>query len=217
MNNLNKNLKKYVESEIISQYSNFDEGHDTRHVYAVIERSFDYYTELKDKINLDVNIIYVVAAYHDVGISINRNGHAKHSKSIVLNDKKLGNWFSNEELLLIAEACEDHSTSSNNTPRSIYGKIVSDADKDTDIIIGLKRGWDFSKKYYPNLSFDERIDEVHAEIVKRFGDESIGGKSLVKFYISSKKNSAFMKQMIKFAYDKNAYKEKMLEILDKSN
>lgn len=210
---VNEKLREYIENNIIPEYHNFDDGHNENHARAVIERSLEYFDELEDR-NIDINMVYAVAAYHDVGIKIKREGHPKYSKEIVLQDKILENWFNKKQILTIAEACEDHSTSTGHIPRSIYGKIVSDADKDTDIDIGLMRGWNFSLKFFPDLSFEERIDEVHSEIVKRFGDETIGGKGLVKFYISGKRNITFMKEMIKYAFDKNAYREKMLVLLE---
>lgn len=210
---VNKELKEYINSNVIKEYENFDEGHDVRHVMDVINRSLLYYEELKHNFDLNINMVYVIAAFHDVGMKIKREGHPKFSREILLADNNLKKWFSQSELETMAEACEDHSTSRNAEPRTIYGKIVSDADKDTDINVGLLRGWKFSEKHFPNLTFDERVDEVHAEIVKRFGDESIGGKSLVKFYISSERNKEFLTMMALYAKDKLTYKNKMIDLI----
>ena len=137
MKDINTNLKKYIEKNILPCYDTFDHGHDSRHINAVIERALEFAKELNNpKINM--NIVYTSAAYHDIGMIVARKGHAKHSHDYVLSDKGLKDFFNNEEITLIAEACEDHSTSTGRTPRSIYGKIVSDADKDIrrDFLIG---------------------------------------------------------------------------------
>jgi len=210
---INKELKKYIEENIIKEYENFDKGHDVYHVKAVIKRSLEYYKELQQETKLNINMVYTIAAYHDYGIKLQREGHAQHSKNLLLKDDKLKTWFDQNEILTMAEACNDHSTSNNKTPTTIYGKIVSDADKDTNVNIGLMRGWEFSLKYRPNLSFEERINEVHNEVVKRFGDSDIGGKALVKFYISNARNKKFMDKMIYFAYNKDAFVKKMKAML----
>ncbi len=205
---MNERLISYIEEKIIPEYSNFDHGHDTRHVRAVINRSIDIAKELNIP-NINLDMVYTIAAYHDIGMTKARKGHAKHSYDYVLKDKNLKEFFSQDEILTIAEACEDHSTSTGRHPRTIYGEIVSDADKDTDISIGLMRGWEYSIYHNPDFTFEEHIDNIHNEIKKRFGENGT-----VKLYLPAEKNKKFMEQMRAFAFDKKLLKKTMQELLD---
>ena len=214
---VNLELKHYLEKNILPEYLNFDGGHDKRHIEAVLKRSINYYKELKDQYELNINMIYVVACYHDIGMKISRENHAQHSQEILLSDESLKQWFAKEQIIVMSEAVCDHSTSSGRVPRSIYGKIVSDADKDIDVVIGLLRGWEYSLKNFPNLSNDERINEIHKEIVRRFGDESIGGKNLVKFYIKCKENTKFLQKMKQYAFNFDIFKNDFVTILKSKN
>ena len=212
---INNELKNYIETKILPEYSNFDGGHDQRHIKAVIERSLKLYDALKHNYDLNESMIYVVACYHDIGMKISRENHAKNSYDILISDTNLKKWFNDDQIITMAEAVEDHSTSSQNEPRSIYGKIVCDADKDIDIKIGLLRGWEFSLKNFPDLTFDERVSEIQKEIIRRFGNEKIGGKNLVKFYFETKENLNFLNKMKQYASDINLLKEDYKMILNK--
>lgn len=211
----NSELRNYIEKNIIQKYQYFDKGHDINHVQAVIFRSLKYFKKLNKKYSLNINMVYTIAAYHDYGMIISRERHSYHSEQLVLHDENLKKWFKEDEIKTIAEACEEHSTSINVVPKTIYGKIVADADKDTNINIGIMRGWQFAYKNFPNLSFDEKILEIHKEIVKRFGDENIGGENLVKYYILDKKNKRFIKKMVYYANNKEAFEVKIKKLLKK--
>ena len=210
---INNELKQYITQNILPVYSTFDDAHNEKHILEVTQRSLDLYYDLKDEYNLDINMVYVIASYHDIGMKIERKNHPFHSSEILKKDENLKKWFNSSQIEIMAEAVADHSTSSGHVPRSIYGKIVSDSDKDTDINVGLMRGWDYSLKHFPDLNYEERIDNLHKVIVTRFGDSSIGGKSLVKFYISSERNKKFVEEMLFYAKNKDALKTKMDSLL----
>lgn len=209
MKELNNELKRYIDEFVLPYYDTFDPGHDSRHIKAVIERSLDFFKELNDP-NIDINIVYASASYHDIGMIVSRKGHAKHSHDYVLQDKGLKRFFNQKEIKIIAEACEDHSTSTGRIPRSIYGKIVSDADKDNDMDISLMRAWDFSIHNFPSFSEDEHIDGIHKEIVKRFGE---GGS--VKFYLPAEKIQSFVIQMRHYAENKEDFVKAMKDVLSR--
>lgn len=214
---INNELKKYIEENIISAYKNFDNGHNVHHVNAVIERSLEYYDNLKDEYKLNINMVYAIAAYHDYGMIIERENHALHSAKLVMQDKNLKKFFTDQEISEISLAVSQHSTSSQTPPDSIYAKIVCDADKDRDVDVGVMRGYYYSLNHNKDFSFDQHVDNVHKEIIKRFAGPDIGGKSLVKFYISDEKNKKFMEEMLSFAYDKEKLRKKIKNILEKEN
>lgn len=210
MKEVNTKIKEYVEKNIIPQYDLFDRGHDSSHANAVISRSLEYYSALSDN-SIDINMVYVVAAYHDIGIKIAREGHPTHSKKILLTDENLKKWFSNGQIAIMADAVEDHSTSKKNPPRTIYGKIVSDADKDKDIEVGVLRGWEYAKTYMPDSSTTEKLENIHKEIHRRFCDNGV-----VVFYLPTTQNQAFMQEMRKFAYDKEYFFKRFFEMAGKN-
>ena len=65
-------------------------------------------------------------------------------------DENLKRFFSEKELKIIKEAIEDHRASSNHDPRSIYGKIVSTADRNITVSSCLKRTYTYGKKLKPD-------------------------------------------------------------------
>ena len=206
---INKELKNYIEKNILPVYNNFDKGHNLDHIKAVIKRGLDNYEFLNDA-SININMVYTACAYHDFGIQIARKSHAKHSSDLLKADQNLQQWFNNSEIEIMAEACFDHSTSLNREPRTIYGKIVCDADKDNDVNVALSRAWEFTITYFPDLTENEAIEDCYIQLNKKFGD---GG--LVKYYINSDQNLNFIKTMNKLANNKELFTQKIKEIIKK--
>ena len=205
---INQNLKNFIEQKIFPIYSTFDKGHDLNHISAVIQRALDLYKFLNDN-SININIVYASAALHDIGIAVERKNHAQHSQEFVLNCFELKQIFTEEELIIIAEAVADHSTSKGIEPRSIYGKIIADADKDNDMQTSLLRAYEYTKKYYPNYSEEECLENVYNQLSFKFGEQ---GK--VKFWINSEEQNDFKQKMHELAINKNLYFEKIKEILE---
>lgn len=197
-----KDLNAYIIQNILPEYEKFDKGHDIKHVTEVIFRSFKIISKLPDCDTIDCNIVYAVAAYHDFGIKINRKNHAHYSGIFVRQDKKLKEFFTDDEIEIIAQAVEDHSTSLNKEPRNIYGKIVCDADKDDDYMEGLKRAYEYTKVYYPEYTYEQARDNCFDQLNKKFGKDG-----LVCYYILDENNSEFVKMMKKMAEDKALFEK----------
>ena len=121
-------IMEFVETQILPKYTEFGESHGLRHVNRVIKNS----TELARITGADINMVYVVAAYHDLGMSGPRAIHHITSGKILMADARLKRWFSQDQIKIMKEAVEDHRASSSRQPRSIYGKIVAEADRDID-------------------------------------------------------------------------------------
>ena len=80
-------------------------------------------------------------------------------------------YFDKEELKLIHDAIEDHRASSKEEPRSIYGKIVSSADRNNKVEDCLRRTYTYGKKLNPNATDEDVIDVckkcgIHDFIIK---------------------------------------------------
>jgi uncharacterized protein len=78
-------LREYIEESIIPLYDSFDAAHRRDHVESVIRRSLD----LAQHYDVDINMVYTIAAYHDVGLTRGRATHHTASKIAMLNDAEL--------------------------------------------------------------------------------------------------------------------------------
>lgn len=205
---IKQELKDFIEIKVFPIYSTFDKGHDLNHITTVIQRALDLYSFLNDS-SLDINLVYASAALHDIGIAVERKNHALHSQEFVLSCNELKQIFTEDEIEIIAQAVADHSTSKGIEPRSIYGKIVCDADKDDDLEVSLLRAYEYTKKYYPDFSEEECLENVYEQLSFKFGEE---GK--VKFWINSDKQEEFKQKMHELAIDKNLYFQTITGILE---
>ena len=163
------NLKKYIENKIIPLYKKFDYAHDPSHVREVIDFSLELQKLIK---GTNINIVYTVSAYHDLGLKKHRKIHHEISGKIVRYDKKLLTWFTPDEIEIIAEACEDHRASSKKPPRSIYGKIIADSDKcGVSIEKLLKRTWLYrvSDPKYNKLNDEEIFNDMYRHLSVKYG------------------------------------------------
>lgn len=204
---INSELVSYIENDIFPIYEKFDKGHDLNHINAVIKRALSLAKEFDD---LDLNIVYAAAALHDIGIQVQRKNHAYYSKLFVEGNQKLKEFFSDDDIKIIADAVEDHSTSKGIEPRTIYGKIVCDADKDDDLEISLLRAYEYTKKYCKEYTEQECISNVHEQLKFKFGEE---GK--VRFWVNTKEQQAFLKRMKELAQDEEMFNELMKKIIEK--
>ena len=116
---MDESLKNDIETNILPLYDDFDATHQRGHVEKVIEQSLTIATDH----DVDMNMVYVIAAYHDTGLTEGRKTHHLVSGRIVREDMWLRDWFSGGQIETMAQACEDHRASSDHDPRSIYGKI----------------------------------------------------------------------------------------------
>lgn len=123
--NVSLDIMEFVEQNILPKYAAFDKAHNLSHANSVIKRSL----ELARNIGADINMAYVIAAYHDLGLEGPRAIHHLTSGKILAADMRLRRWFSPEQIKIMREAVEDHRASASHAPRSIYGKIVAEADR----------------------------------------------------------------------------------------
>lgn len=158
-------LVEFVETKILPQYADFDKAHNMEHVTRVIRRSLD----LARKTGADLNMVYAIAAYHDLGLSGPRAIHHLTSGKILIADARLKRWFSTDQLQMMKEAVEDHRASASKAPRNIYGKIVAEADRDIDPEMVIRRTIQYGLANYPELDtegqwrrFMQHMDEKYS-------------------------------------------------------
>ncbi len=198
MRDINPLLYEYVYQNIIPQYKEFDKGHSTDHVSAVIENSI----EISESYDVDIDMIFVIAAYHDVGIKFGRKDHNITSAKIMREDSALNKWFSAEQKNIMSEAIEDHRASNNYEPRTIYGKIISEADRIIDVETILYRTHEFGKAKFPELSPTEQFERSYGHISEKYGD---GG--YLKLWLNTTKNEQGLSRLRALIKDKPAMKE----------
>lgn len=140
-------LQNYIKTGILPLYDGFDAAHQLNHVEMVIEQSMAIASDL----DVDMNMVYAIAAYHDTGLTADRKTHHLVSGKIVREDMLLREWFSEDQIETMAQACEDHRASSDHEPRSIYGKIVAEADRFIDPDTIILRTVQYGLANYPEL------------------------------------------------------------------
>ncbi len=163
---MNPGLKRYIEREIIPRYEHFDRAHDVGHVRTVIARSL----ELAARYEVDADMVYAIAAYHDTGLVNGRENHHLDAGRILAADHELRRWFSEEQVKVMRQAVEDHRASAGHAPRSIYGRIVAEADRVIDPATIIRRTVQYGLDHCPELDREghfvrclEHLREKYAE------------------------------------------------------
>ena len=162
MKTINNQLKTYIEKSIFPKYDKFY-SHGMIHINNVINNML----MLADFYDLDVNMAYTIASFHDSGLSVDREKHEYESGKILENDKEIKNFFTEDQITIMKEAIEDHRGSRKTRPRNIYGECVSDSDRDFDINLLVKRQISTSIKHYPNYNFEEHFENCYNYMCNR--------------------------------------------------
>ena len=162
---MKKELKKYIEERIIPMYDGFDAGHGREHVNAVVEEAL----RLAGYYDVNADMVYAAAAYHDTGLCVDRKTHHLESGRIIREDMGLRRWFTEQEIEIIAQAAEDHRASLDHEPRTIYGKIVAEADRQIIPESIILRTVQYGMEHYPELDkeghwnrFKEHLDSKYS-------------------------------------------------------
>lgn len=203
---IREELKKYIEENIFTSYDKNEDGHKLDHIMYVIDRSFMFASRVPD-VNLEM--VYVIAAYHDIGHYIDAENHEKVSGEMLLKDKNLRRFFTDEEIKIMSEAVCDHRASSKNEPRSTYGKIVSSADRNVLVEIPLKRTYSYRKVHSPNSTLDEIIEESRQHLLDKFGKK---GYATTKMYFEDEDYKKFLKDITVLASNEEEFKRRFLEV-----
>ncbi len=179
-------LMEFVEKNILPRYNAFDKAHDITHVVRVIRRS----GELAAKTGADANMAYAIAAYHDLGLEGPRAIHHLISGKILLADNRLQRWFNAEQIKIMKEAVEDHRASASHAPRSIYGKIVAEADRDLDPETVFRRTVLFGLDHYPEKNKTEQWKRFYEHMQNKY---SVNG--YIKLWIPGSANETKLKEI----------------------
>ena len=180
-------VRKYIETRILPQYEKLS-GHAGGHIEQVIDRSLEF---AKQAPGVNLDMVYIIAAYHDLGRLIDNETHNIESAKMMRANKFLLENFTAEEVETMAEAVEDHRASLGHEPRSIYGKIVSSADRNPTVESMLERAYDYNKLLHPDYSEDEIIEDVRVHIREKYSPDGYAAKTM---YF---KDPSFEKMLVK--------------------
>ena len=191
-------IRDFIEREIVPRYDAFDAGHNRDHVHTVMSQALSlarYYPDV------DCCILLTAAAYHDLGLAGGREHHHTDSARIVREDERLRRWFSDDEINTIADAAEDHRASSNHEPRTIYGRIVAEADRIIDSETIVRRALQYGLKHNPELDregqYERLLDHMHEKY-------DYGG--YLQLWILQGDNAKRLEEFRQILADKNAFR-----------
>ncbi len=209
--NVTLELMEFVEKQILPRYVEFGESHGLRHVNRVIRNSM----ELARLTGADIDMVYTIAAYHDLGMSGPRAIHHITGGKILASDARLKRWFSPEKIRIMKEAVEDHRASSSRQPRSIYGKIVAEADRDLDPDEIFRRAVLYGLENYPDKQKEEQWERFLNHM-----NEKYSTSGYVRLWITNSPNERKLRQLREIINDRKQLRtifDQLYESLNKTS
>lgn len=208
-NTIDSELIKYIENEIFPLYDRNEEGHGRKHIKTVIKRSL----KLAKKYDVNLDMVYTIASYHDLGHYIDRKTHEIISAKMFMEDEKIRNWFTDEQIKIIKEAIEDHRASSDHKPRNIYGMIISTADRTIiDIDDTIKRTYSYGIRNYDKISDEEQLERVYQHLTEKYGENGYA-----KIYLEDPEFDEAIKKLRQALSNKTAFINRIKEVISKMN
>ena len=195
---VNPNFLAYVEQEILPRYDHFDAAHQRNHADEVIERSM----ALAKHYDVDENMVYAIAAYHDTGLCEGRDTHHLVSGRIIREDKKLRDWFDEDQIETMAQAAEDHRASSGHEPRSIYGKIVAEADRLITPEKVIRRTIQFTQDHFPDYDKEQQYQRFREHLLEKYSDTGY-----LRLWIPESDNAVRLEELRKIIRDENKMRD----------
>lgn len=177
-------LEEYIYKEIVPRYADFDAAHREDHALTVIAQAMELLERMplwiasekesgRDVSGWDVEVnrevLLMAAACHDLGLVNGRDNHHLDSGKIIRADMRLREWFDQEQIEAMAQAAEDHRASGKSEPRSIYGKIVAEADRVIDGDTIIRRTIQFGFRHYPGLDREAHIERAVSHLREKYG------------------------------------------------
>lgn len=205
-NQVDLTLMEFVEKQILPRYTAFGESHGLYHVTRVIKNSL----ELARMLGADINMTYTIAAYHDLGMEGPRAIHHITSGKILTADARLKKWFSPEQIKIMREAVEDHRASASHAPRSIYGKIVAEADRNIDIDTVFTRAIQYGIEHDPDKDKEWQFKRFDSHM-----EEKYSNNGYIKLWIPHSPNEKKLKELRDIIVNKELLRQFFDKIYDK--
>jgi len=205
---VNLDIMSFVEQQILPRYNAFGRSHGLGHVQRVIKSSL----QLASMIGADLNMSYVIAAYHDLGMEGPRDIHHITSGKILFADMRLRKWFSAEQIKIMKEAVEDHRASASREPRSIYGKIVAEADRDLEPEVVFTRAILFGIEHNPELNKEGQWARFNHHM-----EEKYSTNGYMRLWIPGSPNEKKLREVRETIANKKQLREVFDKIYEKEN
>ena len=206
--NVSLDLMTFIETEILPRYTKFDKAHGLAHVTHVIKRSI----KLAKNVGADINMAYAIAAYHDLGLEGPRAIHHITGGKILAADARLRKWFSQEQIKIMKEAVEDHRASASHAPRSIYGKIVAEADRELEPETVFRRTIQFGLDRYPEKDKKEQWSRFCEHMENKYSSHGY-----IKLWIQGSENEANLTKIRQLILQPARLKQIFDKIYDEEN
>ena len=197
-NNVSLDLMEFIEKNILPRYAMFDKAHNMEHVTNIVRRSL----EIARKMGADIDMAYTIAAYHDLGLEGPREIHHITGGKILAADARLKKWFSADKIKIMKEAVEDHRASASHAPRSIYGKIVAEADRDLTPETVFRRTIQFGISNYPELEKDGQWNRFCEHLENKYSQNGY-----IKLWIPGSPNEKNLKEIRTLIENKTMLRE----------
>lgn len=197
-NNVSLDLMEFIEKNILPRYATFDKAHNMEHVTNIVRRSL----EIARKMGADIDMAYTIAAYHDLGLEGPRAIHHITGGKILAADARLKKWFSADKIKIMKEAVEDHRASASHAPRSIYGKIVAEADRDLTPETVFRRTIQFGIANYPELEKDGQWNRFCEHLENKYSQNGY-----IKLWIPGSPNEKNLKEIRTLIENKTMLRE----------
>lgn len=197
-NNVSLDLMEFIEKNILPRYAMFDKAHNMEHVTNIVRRSL----EIARKMGADIDMAYTIAAYHDLGLEGPRAIHHITGGKILAADARLKKWFSADKIKIMKEAVEDHRASASHAPRSIYGKIVAEADRDLTPETVFRRTIQFGISNYPELEKDGQWNRFCEHLENKYSQNGY-----IKLWIPGSPNEKNLKEIRTLIENKTMLRE----------
>ena len=206
---IRQELEDYIYDVIVPLYAAFDPAHREDHATDVIDNSMKLYRKAPDGIRtgIDPEILATAAACHDLGRKYGKKDHHINSGIIIRNDSTLGKWFGPAQIELIAQAAEDHRASLGYEPRTMYGKMVAEADRLIDSGTVIRRTLQYGMSRYPEMSPQEQIDRALDHLYDKYGPEGY-----LKLWIPWSSNAVRLLELRSLLADPDAARAEVVRI-----
>ncbi|MFI3320432.1 MAG: HD domain-containing protein [Rikenellaceae bacterium] len=201
-------LKRYLLREILPQYAQsdaYDKGHNCDHIEAVVAGAL----ELAEGYDVDCDMLYTAAIFHDLGLVEGRETHHITSARMLREDSFIQGYFTPEQITIISEAIEDHRASAKGEPRSMYGKILSSADRIINPDLIIMRAYYHSLKHFANYTLEEHIDRILEHIIAKYGDNGY-----IKIPILTRQNLDGLQQLRSMSHDEESFRKHCRRLIE---
>lgn len=205
---MNQQIVHYIEQEILPRYESYDAAHRRDHIEGVIERSLQLAAHYPE---LNRDMVYVVAAYHDLGLPEGRELHHISSGRLLAEDERLVEWFTPDQVQTMREAIEDHRASASRPPRTLYGMIVAEADRQIVPEVVMRRTVQYGLAHYPHLDREGHWERFVGHLHEKY---DYGG--YLTLYIPHSDNAQQLETLRRLIADKTKLRERFEEIFEKS-